>query len=166
MPCDHDRSLRALFDDRRRFAQRLFRFRQNVGFVEVEQYVGREVDTHLIADLFHLQILHSAADIDHGKKQIDDLRRLKVCALPAFLSSDQSDEQECKNHCAIGTSSIGWKCGISMVIFDTSGGGAGNLAHRFTRDPGCTSATSLLQTHLPSESRTTKYFFLLTGSTR
>ena len=65
------------------------------GFVEVEQYVGREVDTHHIADLFHLQILHSAADIDHGKKQIDDLRRLKVSALPAFLARDQSrDEYE------------------------------------------------------------------------
>ena len=64
------------------------------------------------------------------------------------------------------TSSIGVKCGTMTVMFDTSAGGAGNLAQRLTRDLEVTLDKPRLHRHAPSVSRTTKYFFLPTPSIR
>ena len=53
-----------------------------------------------------------------------------------------------------------------MLIFCTSSGGGGNLAQRLIRPFGGRSFRLLLHTQALSLSRTTKYFFLPTESTR
>lgn len=53
-----------------------------------------------------------------------------------------------------------------MLIFCTSSGGAGNLAHRFPRDLAGIPFKPRLHRQLFSASRTTKYFFLFAPSTK
>src|SRR5205823_9241826 len=65
----------------------------------------------------------------------------------------------------MGTSSMAIKFGMTTVTAFTSSGGAGNFTHRFRLDFGGIPWISA-QTHLPSASLTTGYFFLLAVSTR
>src|SRR6185436_16152664 len=142
-------------DQAGRFLQRLLRLREEVGLVEVEEDVGGEVDAHLRLVLRHGEVLDLAAHVDDLRVQ---RRGGEQC--------QQEKRASHRRHFPIGTPSIGWKWGMTTVIFCTSSGGAGKRAQRFTVLPSLMSFTSWLQTHFPSVSRTTRYFFFPASSTR
>ena len=121
-------------------------FLLDVGLVEVEEDVRRHLDADLRLGFLDVQVLHLAAQILHLEHEIEDLV-LSLLLLRPEPRPEKASQKKARTepkssrhdflpprHWLIGTSSIGPKCGITIEIFLTSSGGAGNFAQRLPRD--------------------------------
>jgi hypothetical protein len=112
---DADATLAPLANNLRDLRQGLLGLGQDVRVVELEEYVGGELNANLGIGFFDLEAP------DRGLQVLDRVNKVEdpELRLPdrLVLWNGEREERNEKSLCLIGIPSSGWKCGITTVIF-------------------------------------------------